>query len=147
MRLTSKARYAVAAMMDLCKHAGERPVPLAAIASRQYISLSYLEQLFRKLREAGLVVAARGPGGGYRLARAPETITIAEIIRAVEEEVQTTGCGGGPRGCRPDGSRCDTHALWMALGEHIEAFLSGVSLAAATSGAIPRTQLVFTEAA
>ncbi len=147
MRLTSKARYAVAAMMDLCRHAGERPVPLAAVAARQYISLSYLEQLFRKLREAGLVVAARGPGGGYRLARAAETISIADIIRAVEEPMQTTACGGGPRGCRPNGSRCDAHALWSALEHHIETFLSAVSLAAAASGAIPESRLSFSEAA
>ncbi len=147
MQLTSKARYAVAAMMDLCRHAEERPVPLAAVAARQYISLSYLEQLFRRLREAGLVVATRGPGGGYRLARPAETISIAEIIRAVGEPVQTTGCGGGPRGCRPDGSRCDAHALWTALEAHIESFLSGVTLAEAANGEIAEKASALSEAA
>jgi len=128
MRLTSKGRYAVAAMIDLAMRSGDGPVTLAAIADRQCISLSYLEQLFRRLREAGLVRSVRGPGGGYLLGKPASEITIAEIIHAVNETVQTTACGGGDQGCMPDGSRCDAHELWMALGEQIERFLQGITL-------------------
>ncbi len=136
MRLTSKGRYAVAAMLDLCVHGQQGPVPLASIAERQHLSLSYLEQLFRRLRAAGLTYAMRGPGGGYRLARPAEEIAIAEIIRAVDEPLEITACGNRPEGCRPDG-RCNAHLLWSALGELIEGFLASVSLADVAAGRVP----------
>jgi len=103
------------------------PVTLAAISERQYISLSYLEQLFRCLRESGLVRSVRGPGGGYLLAKEPQNISIAAIIRAVNEPVRTTMCENGVRGCHK-GNRCDTHQLWESLGQHIYRFLDAVSL-------------------
>jgi len=127
MRLTSKGRYAVSALVDLNKQK-KLPVTLAAISERQFISLSYLEQLFRCLRESGLVRSVRGPGGGYLLARDAENISIAEIIRAVNEPVRTTMCENGVRGCHK-GNRCDTHQLWESLGQHIYRFLDAVSLA------------------
>jgi len=127
MRLTSKGRYAVSAMVDLDKNAREKPVTLAAISERQFISLSYLEQLFRRLREAGLVTSVRGPGGGYRLARPSDEITVAEVIQAVNEPVRTTMCENGVRGCHR-GNRCDTHQLWEAMGEHIQRFLEAVTI-------------------
>lgn len=127
MRLTSKGRYAVSAMVDLNKQQSEGPVTLAAISERQFISLSYLEQLFRRLRESGLVKSVRGPGGGYLLAREAEGISVADIIRAVNEPVRTTMCENGVRGCHR-GNRCDTHQLWESLGQHIYRFLDAVSL-------------------
>jgi len=127
MRLTSKGRYAVSAMVDLNKQQTEGPVTLAAISERQFISLSYLEQLFRRLRESGLVKSVRGPGGGYLLARGAIDISIADIIRAVNEPVHTTMCENGVRGCHR-GNRCDTHQLWESLGNHIYRFLDAVSL-------------------
>lgn len=127
MRLTSKGRYAVSAMVDLNKQQGGGPVTLAAISERQFISLSYLEQLFRRLREAGLVSSVRGPGGGYVLAHSAEKISVADVIRAVNEPVRTTMCENGVRGCHR-GNRCDTHQLWEALGQHIYRFLDAVSL-------------------
>jgi len=127
MRLTSKGRYAVSAMVDLNKQQGDGPVTLAAISERQFISLSYLEQLFRRLREAGLVSSVRGPGGGYVLARNAKEISVADVIRAVNEPVRTTMCENGVRGCHR-GNRCDTHQLWEALGQHIYRFLDAVSL-------------------
>jgi Rrf2 family iron-sulfur cluster assembly transcriptional regulator len=127
MRLTSKGRYAVSAMVDLYKQQDKGPVTLSAISERQFISLSYLEQLFRCLREAGLVSSVRGPGGGYLLARPANEISIANIIRAVNEPVRTTVCENAVRGCH-GGSRCDTHQLWESLGQHIYRFLDAVSL-------------------
>lgn len=127
MRLTSKGRYAVSAMVDLNKQQTQGPVTLAAISERQFISLSYLEQLFRRLRESGLVRSVRGPGGGYLLAKDAEEISIADIIRAVNEPVRTTMCENGVRGCHR-GNRCDTHQLWESLGQHIYRFLDAVSL-------------------
>jgi len=127
MRLTSKGRYAVSAMVDLNKQEGDGPVTLAAISERQFISLSYLEQLFRRLRENGLVRSVRGPGGGYLLARTALEISVADIIRAVNEPVRTTMCENGVRGCHR-GNRCDTHQLWESLGLHIYRFLDAVSL-------------------
>ena len=97
MKLTTKGRFAVSAMVDLAQQQGEGPVPLATIAERQEISLSYLEQLFARLRRAGLVTSARGPGGGYRLARSMDEISIAEIVDAVDEGIDTTRCGGKRR--------------------------------------------------
>jgi len=128
MRLTSKGRYAVSAMVDLIKHQHGGPVNLAAISERQFISLSYLEQLFRRLRESGLVKSVRGPGGGYLLNREPSEISVAETIRAVDEQIQTTRCVNALRGCHR-GRRCDTHELWNALGQHIYRFLDVVTLA------------------
>ncbi len=126
MRLTSKGRYAVSAMVDLHQQS-EGPITLAAISERQFISLSYLEQLFRRLREFGLVRSVRGPGGGYLLAREAADISIADIIRAVNEPVRTTMCENGVRGCHR-GNRCDTHQLWESLGQHIYRFLDAVTL-------------------
>ncbi len=127
MRLTTKGRYAVTAMLDLAFHREEGPVTLADISRRQAISLSYLEQLFSRLRRKGLVESTRGPGGGYRLGRPAEEIAVAEVIEAVDESVDATRCGG--RGdCQAD-QRCLTHELWCELSEHIHRFLDGVSLA------------------
>jgi len=127
MRLSSKGRYAVSAMVDLTKHQHDGPINLAAISERQFISLSYLEQLFRCLREGGLVKSVRGPGGGYLLNRDPEDISVADTIRAVDEQIQTTRCVNAMRGCHR-GHRCDTHELWDSLGQHIYRFLDMVTL-------------------
>ncbi|MDQ7004585.1 MAG: Rrf2 family transcriptional regulator [Ghiorsea sp.] len=127
MQLTSRGRYAVSAMVDLAKHQAQGPITLASISERQFISLSYLEQLFRKLRENDLVTSVRGPGGGYRLAKDPNEITISLIMRAVNEEVQTTLCKTEDVGCHR-GSRCETHNLWTALGQHIRFFLETVTI-------------------
>jgi Rrf2 family iron-sulfur cluster assembly transcriptional regulator len=134
MHLSTKGRYAVMAMVDLAGREmaapGRRPVTLSEIATSQQLSLSYLEQLFGKLRRAGLVASARGPGGGYRLARPPQTMPIAEIVAAVDEEIRATRCfGSGGVGCMPDGSRCQTHDLWAELGQQIHLFLGGITLA------------------
>ena len=127
MRLTTKGRYAVTAMLDLALHGAERPVSLADISGRQAISLSYLEQLFSKLRRNDLVQSVRGPGGGYRLSRGRSEIFVAEIIDAVNETVDATGCGGSSD-CQ-QGEVCLTHHLWCDLSEQIHGFLSGISLA------------------
>jgi len=127
MQLTSRGRYAVSAMVDLAKHQNEGPITLASISERQFISLSYLEQLFRKLRESELVKSVRGPGGGYTLAKAPKDITISHIMHAVNEEIQTTLCKSEDVGCHR-GSRCETHNLWTALGHHIRFFLTTVTV-------------------
>ena len=126
MRLTTKGRYAVTAMLDLALHGIDRPVSLADISGRQDISLSYLEQLFAKLRRHGLVTSVRGPGGGYRLSRAGDEIYVAQIIDAVNETVEATGCGG-TADCQ-QGEVCLTHHLWCDLSEQIHGFLSGISL-------------------
>ncbi len=127
MRLTTKGRFAVTAMLDLAMRNGNGPVTLAGISDRQKISLSYLEQLFGKLRRRGLVESVRGPGGGYCLARTTGEISIAEIIRAVDEPIDTTQCGGLGN-CLED-HRCMTHELWTGLNQHIYAYLEAVSLA------------------
>jgi Rrf2 family iron-sulfur cluster assembly transcriptional regulator len=131
VRLSTKGRYAVMAMADLAGHDGNsRPVSLAEIAERQEISLSYLEQLFAKLRKGGLVRSVRGPGGGYRLSRASGEIRIADIIVAVDEPIAATRCKPGSSiGCTGTTSRCVTHDLWEELGQQIHIFLSSVSLA------------------
>lgn len=126
MRLSTKGRYAVTAMMDLAIHDREGPVTLADISQTQGISLSYLEQLFAKLRRQGLVEGVRGPGGGYRLARIPQQITVAEIITAVDENVDVTRCQGD-EGCQ-DGERCLTHELWQELSKRLYDFLNGITL-------------------
>lgn len=128
MKLSTKGRYAVMAMTDLASSGAERPVPLGDIASRQEISLSYLEQLFAKLRRAGIVKSVRGPGGGYRLARATGETRIADIMLAVEEPVDVTRCQHKAQGCMEGGRRCVTHDLWDELGRHIHLFLNGVTL-------------------
>lgn len=131
MRLSTKGRYAVMAMADLAKNGSGRAVSLAEIATRQEISLSYLEQLFARLRKGGLVKSVRGPGGGYRLAKAPDETVVAEIVLAVDEPIRATRCTshGAPRGCMMGGARCITHDLWEDLGQEIHRYLAGVSLA------------------
>lgn len=127
MRLTTKGRFAVTAMIDVALYAGDSPVTLAAIAERQHISLSYLEQLFGKLRRSGLVDSVRGPGGGYHLAREAGAMSVADIIRAVDEPIDATQCGGREN-CHGD-RRCMTHELWAGLNAHIFGFLHGITLA------------------
>lgn len=127
MRLTTKGRYAVTAMLDLALHADKGPVALADISERQGISLSYLEQLFAKLRRNELVSSIRGPGGGYRLSRSAEGIHVAQVIDAVNESVDATRCHG-KTGCQ-QGDTCLTHHLWCDLSKQIHTFLSGISLA------------------
>lgn len=130
MRLSTKGRYAVMAMVDLAQHSNGVPVSLAEIAERQEISLSYLEQLFAMLRKSGLVKSVRGPGGGYLLANDRGGIRIADIILAVDEPIRATRCApGAPIGCRGNKTRCMTHDLWEELGNQIHLFLSSVSLA------------------
>lgn len=126
MKLTTKGRYAVTAMLDLALHAQEAPVPLADISQRQGISLSYLEQLFAKLRRQGLVSSARGPGGGYRLSRDSKEIAISEVINAINEHVDARRCGGLAN-CQDD-EPCLTHELWTDLSQQIQDFLTNISL-------------------
>ncbi len=126
MKLTSKGRYAVTAMLDVALHAATGPVPLADISERQDISLSYLEQLFSKLRKHGLVTSVRGPGGGYRLGRCSAQISIVDVITAVDESINATRCVG-KADCQ-GGVKCLTHSLWSDLSERIEGFLQGISL-------------------
>jgi Rrf2 family iron-sulfur cluster assembly transcriptional regulator len=128
MRLTTKGRFAVTAMIDVAMHGTKTPVTLAGVSQRQKISLSYLEQLFGKLRRHGLVESVRGPGGGYRLARAAESISLADVIVAVDEPIDATKCGGREN-CKDDGKRCMTHELWANLNQHIFGYLRSVSLA------------------
>lgn len=127
MRLTTRGRYAVTAMLDLALNAAPKPVPLGDIAERQGISLAYLEQLFARLRRRGLVASVRGPGGGYRLSEPLEAISIARIIAAVDEQLDATRCGGSGR-CQ-DGHQCLTHDLWTDLSARIESFLGEHTLA------------------
>ena len=147
MRLSTRGRYAVMAMVELaarqggCEAAGRlanpvpRPVSLADIAGAQHLSVAYLEQLFGHLRRAGLVASARGPGGGYRLARPPEEVAIAAIVDAVDEPLRATRCEEGSPGCLA-GQRCLTHDLWDELGEQIRLFLAHVTLADVIAGQI-----------
>jgi Rrf2 family iron-sulfur cluster assembly transcriptional regulator len=132
MRLTTKGRFAVTAMLDLAMHEAKdaadiKPVTLAGISERQSISLSYLEQLFSRLRRQGLVKSIRGPGGGYKLAKTHAEISVADIISAVDEQIDATQCGG-QENCRDEG-RCMTHDLWASLNDKILDYLAGVSLA------------------
>ena len=126
MRLTTKGRYAVTAMLDLAFHSQKKPVTLTDIATRQTISLSYLEQLFARLRTSGLVTGVRGPGGGYKLSRNAKDINVAEIIAAVDEELDSTKCGGKSN-CQND-QPCLTHELWMGLSKQIRNYLEGITL-------------------
>jgi Rrf2 family iron-sulfur cluster assembly transcriptional regulator len=142
MRLTTKGRYAVTAMLDLAIHHQEQgSITLANISQRQYISLSYLEQLFARLRKGGLVSSTRGPGGGYRLSRPAEQISIAEIIMAVDENMDTTRCQGR-QNCKETGE-CLSHQLWADLSERIKVFLAGITLAQVLDS---RAKEVFEEA-
>jgi len=127
MRLTTKGRFAVTAMIDLGLRQSSGPVTLAAISQRQQISLSYLEQLFGKLRRNELVESTRGPGGGYALARKPSEITVAEIITSVDEPMDATHCAG-KENCLGEGTRCMTHDLWASLNTRMVEFLDSVTL-------------------
>jgi Rrf2 family iron-sulfur cluster assembly transcriptional regulator len=127
MRLTTKGRFAVTAMLDLALHEVDKPVTLAGISERQGISLSYLEQLFSRLRRNGLVKSVRGPGGGYRIAKKNNEISVSDIITSVDELIDATQCGG-KENCQ-DERRCMTHDLWASLNDKILEYLSGVSLA------------------
>ncbi|WP_210546093.1 Fe-S cluster assembly transcription factor [Rhodoferax sp. PAMC 29310] len=127
MRLTTKGRFAVTAMIDLGLRQSGGPVTLAAISQRQQISLSYLEQLFGKLRRHELVESTRGPGGGYTLARKPSEITVADIIVSVDEPIDATQCGG-KENCLGEGARCMTHDLWASLNTKMVEFLASVTL-------------------
>lgn len=126
MKLTSKGRYAVTAMIDIALNQDSGPITLALISQRQEISLSYLEQLFAKLKKSGLVKSARGPGGGYRLSREADEISISDIIHAVDEKLDARKCEG--RANCQNGSKCLSHELWNDLSGMIDEFLSGVSL-------------------
>ncbi len=139
MRLSTKGRYAVMAMTDLAGRQGSddsvRAVPLAEIAARQQISLSYLEQLFARLRRRGLVKSVRGPGGGYRLAAPAGETNIADIVLAVDEPLRATRCtASGARGCMMGGERCLTHDLWEEMGRQLQGYLASVSLADVLNG-------------
>ena len=135
MKLTTRARYAVMAMVDLTATSRGAPVTLAAIAERQDISLSYLEQIFARLRRAGLVNSVRGPGGGYRLAREAGRISVNDVVTAVTQPIRATRCGNlASHGCMRDRRRCMTHDLWDALGQEINHFLSSVNLADVVEG-------------
>jgi Rrf2 family iron-sulfur cluster assembly transcriptional regulator len=129
VKLSTKGRYAVMALVDLARHGESRPVSLADIAERQEISLSYLEQLFARLRRGGLVKSVRGPGGGYMLARGASGTRVADIILSVDEPIAATRCkSNSPMGCHSDRSRCLTHDLWAELGNQIHLYLSSVTL-------------------
>ncbi len=144
MKLSTKGRYAVMALSDLARCSGDKPIPLADIAERQEISLSYLEQLFAKLRRGGLVSSVRGPGGGYLLAHGPEETRISDIILAVDEPIRATRCSPGqPFGCRSNKSRCLTHDLWEELGNQIYLYLSSVTLADVVSRRVLGTSGLF----
>lgn len=126
MRLTTKGRYAVTAMLDLSLNYGAGAITLADISERQGISLSYLEQLFARLRKQGLVSSSRGPGGGYRLSRSAENITVLDVIAAVDEKVDSTQCQG-KHNCHAD-EQCVSHELWESLSDQIRSYLDGISL-------------------
>ena len=128
MRLTTKGRFAVTAMIDLALRSNAGPVALAAISQRQQISLSYLEQLFGKLRRHELVESTRGPGGGYSLGRGADAITVADIIVAVDEPIDATGCSGKENCMGEDSGRCMTHDLWASLNAKMIEYLDSISL-------------------
>jgi len=145
MRLSTKGRYAVMAMADLARRQGalgegDRAVALSEIAARQQISLSYLEQLFARLRRRGLVRSLRGPGGGYRLARTAEDTNIADIVLAVDEPLRATRCNAEGKGCMLKGERCLTHDLWEEMGRQLETYLASVSLADVVTGRLGTPQ-------
>jgi Rrf2 family transcriptional regulator, iron-sulfur cluster assembly transcription factor len=146
MELNTRGRYAVMAMADLAKHGADAPVPLSLIADRQQLSLAYLEQLFAQLRKAGLVESARGRSGGYRLGKPAKDIRIAEIMNAVDEETRMTRCVGEDGGCLGE-TRCLTHNLWHALGDHIASFLWTVTLDDVVTGGPARDPRLYLHAA
>lgn len=148
MKLSTKGRYAVMAMADLAHHSNGRPVALAEVADRQEISLSYLEQLFGRLRRSGLVSSVRGPGGGYMLARDSADMRISDIILAVDEPIKATRCTpGSPKGCHSHKGRCLTHDLWEELGNQIYLYLSSVTLAdVCERRVLGSSRMVFTRA-
>ncbi|MEL6266810.1 MAG: Rrf2 family transcriptional regulator [Pseudomonadota bacterium] len=132
MKLSTRGRYAVTALADIALNGTEAAVPLVDIAGRQAISVAYLEQLFVRLRRAGLVTSVRGPGGGYRLARPAAAIRIADVMSAVDERLNAMGCEGewqAGQGCGHTRESCLTHALWEQLSAHVHVFLSGISIA------------------
>lgn len=142
MRMSTRGRYAVMAMVEMAAREGRnqgcvdgRPVTLNEIATAQHLSVAYLEQLFARLRRAGLVASARGPGGGYRLARPPACIPIAEVVEAADEPIVATRCEDGGPGCL-GGERCLTHDLWAELGDQIRLFLGGMTLADVVGGRV-----------
>jgi Rrf2 family iron-sulfur cluster assembly transcriptional regulator len=134
MQLSAKGRYAVMAMTELAGHEAGRALSLAAIAERQQISRPYLEQLFARLRREGLVSSVRGPGGGYRLAKPAEQLSVAEVVTAVDEPLRATRCKGEGPGCMSRGARCRTHDLWVETGRQLHNYLAGVSLADVLAG-------------
>lgn len=136
MKLSTRGRYAVMAMADLARRSIKGPVTLADIASRQSISLSYLEQLFSRLRKADLVDSVRGPGGGYSLSRPAENIRVIDIMSAVDESVDITRCEGEAKGCADSGRKCITHDLWDELSRHIYLFLGSISLEDVIAGRV-----------
>ncbi len=142
MRLSTRGRYAVMAMVEMAARAKDggacldgRPVTLSEIAAAQHLSVAYLEQLFGRLRRAGLVASARGPGGGYRLTRPAAAIAIAEVVEAADEPITATRCEEGGVGCLA-GQRCLTHDLWAELGDQIRLFLRGLTLADVVDGRV-----------
>jgi Rrf2 family iron-sulfur cluster assembly transcriptional regulator len=136
MKLTTRGRYAVQALADIAAAGPASLVALSEIAERQAISIGYLEQLFARLRRAGLVESVRGVAGGYRLARPAGSIAIADIVGAAAEDIQTTACQGSAAGCRGTGARCLTHDLWEELGRHIDLFLNAVTLEDVVEGRV-----------
>jgi Rrf2 family iron-sulfur cluster assembly transcriptional regulator len=137
MILSTKGRYAVMAMVDLAAQPPHKPVGLALIAERQEIPLAYLEQIFARLKRAGLVASMRGPGGGYKLGRTADAITVAEIIPASEEKLKMTRCDGHTNaGCMAKKARCLTHDLWEGLSAQIEHYLQSITLADVCSGKV-----------
>lgn len=134
MQLSTKGRYAVMAMTELAGQQADRALSLAAIAERQQISKPYLEQLFARLRRQGLVRSERGPGGGYRLARPADELSIAQVVSAVDEPLRATRCKGEGPGCMSGGARCLTHDLWAETGRQLHTYLSGISLADVLAG-------------
>lgn len=134
MQLSTRGRYAVMAMTELAGQGDTRAVSLAIIADKQQISKPYLEQLFAALRRRGLVTSVRGPGGGYRLSRPADDLSVAEVVNAVDEPLRATRCATGAKGCMKGGARCLTHDLWEETGRQVRDYLSGVSLADVLAG-------------
>lgn len=146
MILSTKGRYAVMAMVDLAAQQSDLPITLSQVAERQEIPLSYLEQLFSRLRKAELVQSVRGPRGGYLLSRAAEQISIAEIVEASDESLEMTRCGTSPKeGCMSPQTRCLTHDLWEGLTQHIQDYLGAITLANVRDGHLPQLQVTANE--
>jgi len=141
MKLTSKGRYAVTAMLDISLNQAHGPITLAMISERQEISLSYLEQIFAKLKKANLVLSARGPGGGYRLSKPATEINVSEIVTAMNEKLEARKCGG--KGDCKNGEQCLSHDLWTDLSEMIDQFLTGVSLQHLIDQRVSRQEVKF----